>query len=237
MLRRTKNFLIRIYCQRLRENLKNIQRLQIIYDFTRMSNHYPIPIKELSQSLSGLPGIGRRTSERLTLALLDWESDQLKELGELISTLKEKVTYCEICANLADKQSCDICLDPRRNGEVICVVEYPQQIAVIDKCGRYNGLFHVLGGKIDPLANVHAENLRINQLLERIKNNTINEIILATSPDVEGEATAVYLANELREQFQLNISRIALGIPVGSDLTFADSATMAMAIDSRRVIQ
>ncbi len=199
-----------------------------------MSNHYPIPIKELSQSLSSLPGVGKRTSERLTLALLDWESDDLRRLGEQISTLKEKVTHCDICGNLAEKELCEVCLNPKRNNDVICVVEYPQQIAAIDNCGRYNGLYHVLGGKIDPLSNIHAENLRINQLIDRIKENNIREIILSTSPDVEGEATAVYLANELKDQFQLNISRIALGIPVGSDLTYADSATMAMALDSRR---
>ena len=201
-----------------------------------MSNIFPKPIEELSRLLCTLPGIGKRTSERLALALFDWEGNQLNEFSRLLASLKERIKNCQICGNLTEYDVCEICQDPKRDSNIICIIENARQIPVIDKCGRYNGLFHVLGGRLNPLSGVHAENLRISTLIDRIKKHHVNEIIISTSPDVEGEATAVYLANELNQKFDIKVTRIALGVPMGSDLTFADSATMAMAIASRRVI-
>ena len=199
-----------------------------------MSGVYPKPLEQLAGSLSALPGIGKRSAERLALALLDWQNDQLTALGEQITTLKNRITFCENCGNLAESEKCTICLDPIRDHKLICVVENARQIPVINKCGRFNGVFHVLGGRVAPLDNIGIEDLNIHSLYTRIPRDCVSEVILATSPDIEGEATAIYLASELQENYDVKVTRIALGVPVGSDLTFADSATMAMAIDSRR---
>ncbi len=198
-----------------------------------MSGIYPKPIEQLTRYLSALPGIGRRTAERLALSLLDWEEDQLAALSESIGTLKERIRLCKICGNLAETDTCDICLDPRRDSKLVCVVENARQVPVINKCGRFQGVFHVLGGRISPLNNVDIDDLNIEPLYSRMRINDVTEIIIATSPDVEGQATANYLASELNQNFDVTVTRIALGIPVGADLTFADVATMAMAIDSR----
>ena len=199
-----------------------------------MSGVYPKLLEQLARYLTALPGIGQRTAERLSLSLLDWDEEQLRALSELIGTLKHRIKFCKTCGNLAESDRCNICLDSSRDSRLICVVENARQIPAINKCGRFNGMFHVLGGRISPLDGVGLEQLNVHTLFERIRNNNVYEVILATSPDVEGEATANYLANELKNDFEVTVTRIALGVPVGSDLTFADVATMAMAIDSRR---
>ena len=198
-----------------------------------MPGIYPKPLEQLARYLSALPGIGKRTAERLALSLLDWEEDQLVALSESIGTLKRQIKLCEICGNLAEANTCDICLDPNRDSKLICVVENARQIPAINQCGRFQGLFHVLGGRISPLNNVDIQDLNIATLYKRIRSHDVTEIILATSPDVEGQATANYLAAELKRDYDVTVTRIALGVPVGADLTFADVATMAMAIDSR----
>lgn len=199
-----------------------------------MPGDYPTAIEELAESFARLPGIGKRTAERLAMAALDWSQTDLNQFAEELSQLKERVCICEECANLADNTLCRICSSGTRDQSTICVVETPRQIPPIEKCGRYRGTYHVLGGKLAPLDGVDVDDLNVEKLLDRIEKHQVEEIILATSPDVEGEATAAFLAEELRNRFELNISRIAQGVPIGSDLTFADSATMAMAIDSRR---
>jgi recombination protein RecR len=202
-----------------------------------MSGIYPKSLEEVSSLLCSLPGIGKRTADRMALSLLDWEESELIRLSNLIGSLKEKIRFCQICGNLAESRECAICSDPKRDHQLICVVETPRQISVINKCGRFNGVFHVLGGRLSPLDDIGVDSLNINQLLERIRENDVREVILSTSPDVEGEATAAYLAEELSRNFAIAISRIALGIPLGSDLMFADAATMGMAIDARRPIR
>ncbi len=199
-----------------------------------MAGEYPQAIEELAKSLARLPSIGKRSAERLAMALLDWDERELHELGVQLAELHNRVHICAECGNLADDEICRICASSHRCPEVICVVENARQIPVIEKCGRYDGLYHVLGGKLSPLDGVEVEDLNVETLYDRIEANEVEEVILATSPDVEGEATAGFLAEELRNRFEIKLSRIALGVPVGSDLTFADSATMAMAIDSRR---
>lgn len=197
-------------------------------------DNYPKPLQNLAQSLQALPGIGQRTAERLAMALLDWDETDLQDLGAQLAALKSLVTHCTTCGNLAEGDLCRICLSESRDRRLICVVENARQIPVIEKCHRFSGLYHVLGGRVSPLDGVEFDDLNVASLFQRIGEHGVEELIIATSPDVEGEATATYLADETRKQFDIRISRIALGVPVGSDLTFADAATMAMAIDTRR---
>ncbi len=195
---------------------------------------YPQAIIRLTEMLSQLPGIGRRTAERLAVAMLDWDAPELQALGEQIRSLLDNVHICSICGNLADADTCSICNDDARDQTTICVVENARQVPVIEKSNRYRGLYHVLGGRLAPLDGVDIEDLNVQSLRDRIAALNVTEVIIATSPDVEGEATASFLAEDLRSDFPVTVSRIALGVPVGSDLTYADSATMAMALDSRR---
>ncbi len=200
------------------------------------NSEYPEPLRILIRAFSRLPGIGRRTAERLTLSLLDWPEDQLREFGERLSGLPTAVGYCEKCGNLSDQQLCAICRDPGREPELICVVESPVQIMVIERAGCFRGLYHVLGGRLAPLDGQGPEDLNIEKLLQRLDAESVGELILATGADVEGEATANYL-REIAQRPDLRISRIAFGIPVGGDIGFADSATVAMAISSRHCDQ
>ncbi|HCN08607.1 MAG TPA: recombination protein RecR [Lentisphaeria bacterium] len=199
-----------------------------------MMEDYPKALQDLAHSLKALPGIGQRTAERLAIALLDWDETHLYEFSDQLRTLKSRVTQCTICGNLAEGAECRICRNPARDHKVICVVESARQIPVVEKCRRFAGLYHVLGGRVSPLDGVEFRDLNVETLFKRISEHSITELIIATSPDVEGEATATYLGDETRRQFDIKISRISLGVPVGSDLTFADSATMAMAIDNRQ---
>lgn len=199
-----------------------------------MPGEYPDAIDQLIESLGELPGIGRRSAERLAMALLEWDPPRLKQLGERIATLPERVHQCCICGNLADADECRICRNPRRDHSVICVVEQARQIPVIEKSGRFDGLYHVLGGRLSPLAQVDYEDLNVESLYRRVAAGDVREVIISTSPDVEGEATASCLAAELRERFDLEVSRLAQGLPVGADLSYADGPTIAMALDARR---
>ena len=202
-----------------------------------MPGEYPLALENLTEQLNRLPGIGHRSAERLAMALLDWSRDDLQQFALQLAELKDKIKSCSTCGNLADDDSCRICKAQGRNRKLICVVESARQIPVIEKCGRHKGLYHVLGGKLSPLDGIDLKDLNVESLFERIEDTEVEEIILALSPDVEGEATANYLAEELRDHFDIEISRIAMGIPVGSDMTYADAATMAMAIESRFKVQ
>jgi recombination protein RecR len=194
---------------------------------------YPKALDDLCHSLKQLPGVGTRGAERLALALLDWNQQRLDQLADQLAQLHERIRPCEVCGNLAEDSRCRICLDPARESDVICVLEDARQVIAIERCGRFRGRYHVLGGKLSPLDGVDFDDLNTASLLQRIEAGGIREIIIATSPDVEGGATAAYLAEALTP-YELEITRIATGVPVGSDLSFADSATMASAIDSRR---
>ena len=202
-----------------------------------MANKFPKPLEDLADSLAGLPGIGKRTSERLALAIFEWNPDRIQNLSQLLGTIKTRVQTCEICYNLSESNTCNICSDPSKDHKLICIVENIRQISVILNSGRYNGVFHVLGGRISPLDDVGLEDLNVSKLFERIEHDLVEEIVVATSPDVEGEATAYYLAHELKKRFKTKVTRIALGVPMGSDITFADATTMGMAIETRRPIE
>ena len=193
---------------------------------------YPRALEEIIGVLTRLPGIGRRTAERLALALLSWEHDELAAFGQRIAGLREDVLVCRECGNLADEPVCRICRDPRRDRHQICIVEQATQIPVIEQTGCYKGLYHVLGGRLDPLEDIGPDELRIHSLHRRIAEEHVTELILATSSDVEGEATAAYLVDEFRDA-GLQIARIASGVPVGADLAYADSATIATAMRNR----
>ncbi len=199
----------------------------------RASGQYPPVLDELILSLRRLPGIGARTAERLALSLLTWPQEELQSLGTLLSTLKSRLRSCEVCGNLTEEPRCRICSDPNRQADVVCVVEQASQIPVIERAGCFRGLYHVLGGRLEPLEGKGPEALKLAELRARVAAGGVRELILATSSDVEGEATAAYLVSELRE-FPVTITRIAAGVPVGADLGFADSATIAVAMNARR---
>lgn len=194
----------------------------------------PEPLERLTDAFCRLPGVGKRSAGRIALCMLDWEPEALKELGERIGRLREDVTACPACGNLASGGLCAVCANPRRDSALLCVVETALQIPPIEASGSYRGLYHVLGGRIQPLEGKGPDDIRIAELRKRVEEGGVEELILATSSDVEGEATAAYITHEFGTRGDLTISRIASGVPVGADLSFADSATIAMAINARR---
>ncbi|MDD4097626.1 MAG: recombination mediator RecR [Lentisphaeria bacterium] len=194
---------------------------------------YPEALNHVIAGFSRLPGIGRRTAERLTLAVMNWPPEQLADFGAALAELHQKVHPCAVCGNLTDQQTCAICQDESRQQDLICVVEQASQVAVLETSSCFHGLYHVLGGKLSPLNGKGPADLRLAELQQRLRQKPVAELIIATSPDVEGEATAHFIADMLAD-LPVTISRTAAGVPVGSDLNFADAATLAMAINGRR---
>jgi recombination protein RecR len=197
---------------------------------------YPQSLQRLIGWLCRLPGIGRRTAERLALALLEWPAEDLAHFGEQVARLRQDVKTCTICGNFSDTDECVICRNPRRQTDMVCVVETAAQIPVFERSGGYHGLYHVLGGRISPLHGKGPDDLAIPSLRQRLQAGTIRELILATNSDVEGEATAAFLATELAAP-GLSITRLAAGVPVGADLSYADAATLASALGGRRAMR
>ncbi len=191
-------------------------------------------VEKLITNLARLPGIGRKTAGRLAFHLLKVPKEEALELAEAIREVKEKVGFCSICNNISETDPCYICRDPERKAETICVVEEAVDLAALDKAEGYQGLYHVLGGRISPLDGIGPDDLKIKELLARIGEQT-REVIIATNPNVEGEATAVYLAKLLRP-LGLKVTRIARGLPVGSDLEYADGITLSRALEGRQEI-
>lgn len=197
-------------------------------------SQYPAELSALIELLTSLPGIGKRGAERIALAMLKWQPEKLECLGALITSLPQDVTFCPDCGNLASAgQKCPVCLAPGRDRAVICVVEDFTQINAIERSAFYRGLYHVLGGKLSPLSGRHVEDLNIDSLLRRIDELEATEVILALSPDVEGQATASYLGSLLQGK-PLKITRLAQGLPAGSDISYADAATIGAALKGRR---
>ncbi|NLF93694.1 MAG: recombination protein RecR [Oligosphaeraceae bacterium] len=199
------------------------------------SRSLPAPLQNLTEALSRLPGVGKRTAERLALALLDWPEEQLRSLGENLIQLRQRIHPCRQCGNYSETELCAICTSPQRQNHIICVVETAAQIGVFENSGSYHGLYHVLGGRLSPLNGKGPEDLRLNELRTRLQSGSVSELIIATSPDVDGEATAHFLTQEFAS-LPLTISRIASGIPAGADLSYADAATLSMALSGRRKI-
>jgi recombination protein RecR len=191
-------------------------------------------IEEATTELARLPGIGRKTAARLTYFLLKQPRSAIERLARALLNLAERVRACSACGNWSDTDPCPICADARRDRSMVCVVEEASDIAAIEKTGEYRGLYHVLGGHLSPLDGVGPEQLRLDSLVERVANGSVvREVILATDPSMEGEVTATYVRN-LLERYGVRISRIALGLPVGGELEYADSVTLARALAARR---
>ena len=197
-----------------------------------MSNSYfPKEIEDLISILKELPGIGQRGAERMAFSMLKWPESKLKFLSEQISNLYEKISFCKVCGNLCQEDLCNVCKDPKRDASVICVLEDYTQIPPLEKSG-FKGTYHVLGGKLSPLENRDVEALSLEPLLNRINSGKISEVILALSQDVEGQATAIYIANQLKDK-NITITTLARGIPAGADISYANSATILAAINGR----
>ena len=195
----------------------------------------PEPLSRLIEQLQKLPGIGAKSAQRLAFHVLKNPRDDAERLCEAIRDVKEQVTYCSTCNNITAIDPCVFCAGGSRDQRVICVVEEPQNVMVVEKTHEYRGLYHVLMGVLSPLHGVGPDDLKIKGLLERVGAGGVDEVILATSPTVEGEATALYLARLLKS-LEVRVTRIAMGVPVGSDLEYADEATMTRAMEGRREI-
>ncbi len=189
-------------------------------------------IEQLAEQFAQLPGIGRKTAQRLALYVLKMSRDEVVTLAKALVNVKDKVRYCTICSNITESDPCAICSNTKRERSFICVVEEPHDVLAIEKTHEFKGLYHVLGGALSPLDGIGPDDLKIKELLERLSNATIDEIILALNPNVEGEATTLYLSRLLKP-LGIKVTRIARGLPVGSDLEFADEATLSRAFEGR----
>jgi recombination protein RecR len=189
-------------------------------------------VDNLVAQLTRLPGIGSRTAQRLAFHLLSAPKEEALALASAIAEVKERVRFCQECGNLTEEELCAICLDPRRDRTVVCVVEQPVDVISLERTHEYRGLYHVLGGSLSPLDGVEPEHLRIDELLRRVAQGEIREVVLATNPNMTGEATAAYLADRLRDR--ATVTRLASGLPVGGDLEYADEVTLGRALAGRR---
>jgi recombination protein RecR len=193
------------------------------------------PVARLIQEFHKLPGIGPKSAQRLTYYLLRAPQEEAQALAQAILEVKEKIAFCTICQNVTDTDPCLICADSQRDRSLICVVEEPLDILALERSGSYHGLYHVLHGVISPMDGVGPEDLKVEELLGRLKGGAVNEVILATNPNLEGEATAMYLTRLLRP-LGLRITRLARGLPTGADLEYADDLTLARALEGRQEV-
>jgi recombination protein RecR len=192
-------------------------------------------VQDLIDELGRLPGVGPKSAQRIAFHLLNAEPADVRRLVHAITEVKEKIRFCVTCGNVAEEQQCRICRDPRRDPAVICVVEEPKDVVAIEKTREFRGFYHVLGGAISPIEGVGPDDLRVRELLSRLADGTVTELILATDPNLEGEATATYLAR-LVKPMGLRVTRLASGLPVGGDLEYADEVTLGRAFEGRRLI-
>ncbi|MEW5758708.1 MAG: recombination mediator RecR [Candidatus Omnitrophota bacterium] len=196
---------------------------------------YPDIIERLLQYLMKFPGIGRRSAERIVYYIINASKEEINSFSRALLDLKDRIRYCKICNNLTDAEICNICQDNSRNQSLVCTVEEANDVLAIEKSAKFKGVYHVLGGRISPLDGKGPESLKIKELLTRIQQNSIKEIIIATGTDIEGEATAIYLSNLLKP-LGVRVSRIASGVPLGTNLEYTDASTLALALEGRREI-
>jgi len=196
---------------------------------------YTQSIEKLIERLVKLPGIGRRSAERIVGYIMGASGEEVRLLSEAITRVKESVRLCRICNNLSEQDTCGVCFDLKRRKDIICIVENPQDVTAIEKAGSFDGVYHVLMGSISPLEGRGPGDLKIEGLLQRIRQDSIKEVIIATDADTEGETTAIYLT-KLIKPLGVTVSRIGLGLPVGSNLEYADSVTLSKSLESRRTI-
>jgi recombination protein RecR len=192
-------------------------------------------VQDLIDALSRLPGVGPKSAQRIAFHLVQTDDDQAGELAKILLEAKERVRFCETCGNVAEAELCNICRDPRRTKEAICVVEESKDVQAIEKTREFRGFYHVLGGAISPIDGIGPDNLRIRELMARLNDPEIKEVIIATDPNLEGEATATYLTR-LLAPLGITVSRLASGLPVGGDLEYADEVTLGRAFEGRRIV-
>lgn len=189
-------------------------------------------VEQLTEQFAQLPGIGRRTAHRLALYVVKMTREEVVTLAKALVNVKDKVRYCSLCSNITESDPCLICSNTKRDRSLICVVEQPTDVLALERTNEFKGLYHVLGGALSPLDGVGPEDLRIKELLQRLSNAIVDEVILALNPNVEGEATTLYLS-KLLKPLGMKVTRIARGLPVGTDLEFADEATLSRALEGR----
>jgi recombination protein RecR len=194
---------------------------------------YEGAVQELIDELGRLPGVGPKSAQRLAFHILEADPQDMKRLVEAITSVKERVKFCTVCGNVTEQELCNICRDPRRDPAVICVVEESKDVLAVERTRSFRGRYHVLGGAINPIAGIGPEQLRIRELLTRLNDGAIQEVIIATDPNLEGEATATYLARMLKT-IGITVTRLASGLPVGGDLEYADEVTLGRAFEGRR---
>lgn len=200
-----------------------------------MKTNYPKPLKKLIGELSKLPGIGSKSAQRLAFHILSLEDNEAMQLAQSITYAKENMRKCSVCGNLTDQDPCAICANPRRNKDIICVVESPSGVTAMESMEEYDGLYHVLNGTINPIEGRGPEDINLRQLIIRLQQSDVKELILATNPTIEGEATAMYIARLLKPS-GIKITRIAYGMPTGGDLEYTDEVTLFKAMEGRREI-
>ena len=194
---------------------------------------YPRPLAKLIGELSKLPGIGYKTAQRLAFHILSLDDMEAKNLADAIVKAKEEMKYCSVCGNLTDKDPCIICSDPTRRTDIICVVESPKDVAAMERIRDYNGQYHVLNGVISPMEGIGRDDINLKSLITRLQKTDVLELIVATNPNIEGEATAMYIARLIKPA-GIKVTRIAHGLPVGGDLEYADEVTLLKAVEGRR---
>jgi recombination protein RecR len=199
-------------------------------------SHYPASVIKLIKHLARLPGIGEKTAERLAMHILRAPHSEAEQLSRSIIEIKEKVRHCTMCFSLSDTGICQICSDPARTSSILCVVEQPADMVAIEKSGSFQGLYHILGGALSPMDGVGPDNIRIEELVERIDQGKVKEVVLATSTTIEGETTADYIAERLGNR-PVRITRIASGVPIGGDLKYVDQVTLKKAMESRHAVK
>lgn len=197
-----------------------------------MMEFYPVAIEKLIEEFAKLPSIGQKTAQRLTLHILNLPDDEVKEFANALVQARGTIKYCSVCGNFTDKDPCPLCENPNRDKGTICVVEQPKDIMTMEKVKEYNGVYHVLHGNISPMQGRGPQDIRIRELVARM-NEEIKEVILATNPNIEGEATAMYISKVLKP-LDVKVTRIAAGIPVGGDLEYADEVTLSKALEGRK---
>ncbi|MDO8886234.1 recombination mediator RecR [Candidatus Oleimmundimicrobium sp.] len=195
--------------------------------------YYAAPVAVLIEELTKLPSIGPKSAQRLAFYLLKVSPESAKNLADAIINVKDKVGFCKICFNITEEDTCEMCLDFERDDSLLCIVEEPQDIVALEKTCSFKGRYHVLGGAISPIDGIGPEDLKIHELLNRLKDGKVQEIVVATNPNIEGEATAMYIA-KLVKPFGIRVTRIASGLPVGGDLEYADEVTLSKALEGRR---
>jgi recombination protein RecR len=193
-------------------------------------------VQDLIDELGRLPGIGPKSAQRIAFHIVQTESFDVSRLATILTDVRDKVHFCQICGNVSEQETCGICRDPRRSQNLICVVEEAKDVVAVERTREFRGLYHVLGGAISPIDGIGPDNLRIRELMQRLASGEVTEVIIATDPNLEGEATATYLSR-LLTTLEIRVTRLASGLPVGGDLEYADEVTLGRAFEGRRVVE